>query len=216
MKQQHFARRCIVIEDSMVGLRSAKGAGMHCVITPVRSFLSSFHSFLSSYVMVGSIRSASLWGTALTSGHLQCFSLPCTRTRGRGDIWLTCCISVLPHAPWCPNFLVVLVLNLHVMPFCGYACPQQTSSTASGAFEEEGAAAVLSTLESVCLNMLLTCCTWGFAKGGHLRPQLHVPFRCSLRRLGCQWHIRLHCCCSNLSTARMIFWHFLFTCLLTA
>ncbi len=29
--------RCIVIEDSMVGLRAAMGAGMHCIITPTSS-----------------------------------------------------------------------------------------------------------------------------------------------------------------------------------
>ncbi|KIY96034.1 Protein cbbY [Monoraphidium neglectum] len=31
------AERCLVIEDSMVGLRAARGAGMHCVITPTSS-----------------------------------------------------------------------------------------------------------------------------------------------------------------------------------
>jgi len=31
------ADKCLVIEDSMVGLRSAIGAGMHCVITPTSS-----------------------------------------------------------------------------------------------------------------------------------------------------------------------------------
>ncbi|GBF87692.1 HAD subfamily IA [Raphidocelis subcapitata] len=31
------AERCLVIEDSMVGLRAATGAGMHCVITPTAS-----------------------------------------------------------------------------------------------------------------------------------------------------------------------------------
>jgi HAD superfamily hydrolase (TIGR01509 family) len=31
------ADRCLVIEDSMVGLRAALGAGMHCIITPTTS-----------------------------------------------------------------------------------------------------------------------------------------------------------------------------------
>ncbi|KAI8473384.1 MAG: HAD-like domain-containing protein [Monoraphidium minutum] len=31
------ADRCLVIEDSMVGLRAARGAGMHCIITPTSS-----------------------------------------------------------------------------------------------------------------------------------------------------------------------------------
>lgn len=31
------ANRCLVVEDSMVGLRAARGAGMHCVITPTSS-----------------------------------------------------------------------------------------------------------------------------------------------------------------------------------
>ncbi|KAG2424274.1 hypothetical protein HXX76_014652 [Chlamydomonas incerta] len=31
------ADRCVVIEDSLVGLRAAVGAGMHCIITPTAS-----------------------------------------------------------------------------------------------------------------------------------------------------------------------------------
>ena len=29
----HVACRCLVVEDSLVGLRAARGAGMRCVIT---------------------------------------------------------------------------------------------------------------------------------------------------------------------------------------
>ncbi|PNW73203.1 hypothetical protein CHLRE_14g623000v5 [Chlamydomonas reinhardtii] len=35
------ADRCVVIEDSLVGLRAAKGAGMHCIITPTTSTASA-------------------------------------------------------------------------------------------------------------------------------------------------------------------------------
>eukprot|EP00955_Chlamydomonas_euryale_P115067 366327-Chlamydomonas_euryale.AAC.9 len=31
------AERCIVIEDSMVGLRAARGASMQCIVTPTAS-----------------------------------------------------------------------------------------------------------------------------------------------------------------------------------
>jgi len=35
------ADRCVVIEDSLVGLRAAKAAGMHCIITPTASTASA-------------------------------------------------------------------------------------------------------------------------------------------------------------------------------